>query len=120
METVLDLDKLKVKAACCPTCKGWVLVSAYPQCETSKDSKKEFRACLDAGLNINVISLRESHALAYCPTQGECKDDAAPSCNLAGSGDGWLDFGEPLPFVMPCPSGRNDCPSGCEKCPSPL
>ena len=68
----LDLDKLKVKAACCPTCKGWVFVSAFPQCETSKDSQKEFRACIKAGLDIDVITLRETHQLAHCPTQGEC------------------------------------------------
>lgn len=30
----------------------------------------------------------------------------------------YLTFGEPLPEVTPCPSGRNDCPSCCDKCPA--
>jgi hypothetical protein len=36
----------------------------------------------------------------------------------AGAAFEYLKLGEPLPFVTPCPSGRNDCPSGCGKCPA--
>lgn len=68
-----DLDKLKVKTACCPACGGWVLQSAFPWCETNKESQKEWRACIKAGLAIDVVTLREAHKLVYCPTQGDCK-----------------------------------------------
>lgn len=60
-------DHLKVKVASCPTCKGWIFQSAFPHCETSKDSIKEFRACIKAGLTIDVITLGEAKQLKYCP-----------------------------------------------------
>jgi hypothetical protein len=60
-------DHLKVKVASCPTCGGWIFQSAFPLCETSKDSQKEFRACIKAGLTIDVITLGEAKKLEYCP-----------------------------------------------------
>jgi len=60
-------DHKKVKVASCPTCNGWIFQSAFPLCETSKDSIKEFSACIKAGLTIDVITLGEAKKLKYCP-----------------------------------------------------
>ena len=60
-------DHLKVKVATCPTCQGWIYQAAFPQCESSKGSQKEFRACIKAGLTISVLTLGEAKKLSYCP-----------------------------------------------------
>lgn len=61
-----EFDAQKVKVASCPECGGWITQACYPLCETSKESQKGFRQCLKAGLNINVITLKEAKKLKHC------------------------------------------------------
>lgn len=66
-EPTTENDHLKVKVATCPTCGGWITQACFPMCESSKDMQKEFRACIKAGLTIDVLTLGEAKKLRYCP-----------------------------------------------------
>jgi hypothetical protein len=64
-----------------------------------------------------LAKLREWHfAVDLAPHQYHRKQVAVASPKPFE----YLTFGEPLPTVTPCPSGRNDCPSGCAKCPAEM
>ncbi|NVO33548.1 hypothetical protein [Hymenobacter lapidiphilus] len=73
MNEPLDRDKLKVKVATCPKCKGWILVSCFPRCEQSAGSRREFAKCIKAGDTIDVITLTEMDKLSYCDCKSKAK-----------------------------------------------
>ena len=64
--TELERQALKVKVASCPDCKGWITQSAFPYCESSKDSIKNFREHVKAGDVIDVITVGEAMLLSHC------------------------------------------------------
>ena len=64
--TEQERQALKVKVASCPKCKGWITQSAFPHCESSKDSIKNFREHAKAGDTIDVMTVGEAMLLNYC------------------------------------------------------
>lgn len=59
-------DELKVRMATCQHCNGWVKQAASPRCDTDRESKKEFAACMAAGMNISTVTLTEARKVEYC------------------------------------------------------
>lgn len=61
-----ERQALKVKVGGCPKCKGWITQSAFPYCESSKESIKNFQAHAKAGDTIDVMTVGEAMKLSYC------------------------------------------------------
>lgn len=64
--TEQERQALKVKTACCKTCGGWITQAAFPYCESSKDSIKNFKEHIKAGDTIDVMTVGEAMKLSYC------------------------------------------------------
>lgn len=64
--TEQERQALKVKTACCKDCKGWITQSCFPDCESSKDSIKNFKEHVKAGDIIDVMTVGEAMLLSYC------------------------------------------------------
>jgi exosome complex RNA-binding protein Csl4 len=64
--TEQERQKLKVKTACCKDCGGWISQAAFPICESSKDSIKNFKEHVKAGDIIDVMTVGEAMLLSYC------------------------------------------------------
>ena len=64
--TEQERQALKVKTACCKDCGGWITQAAFPHCESSKDSIKNFKEHVKAGDIIDVMTVGQAMLLSYC------------------------------------------------------
>ena len=64
--TEQERQALKVKTACCKDCGGWITQAAFPYCESSKNSNKDFREHMEAGNIIDVMTVGAAMLLPYC------------------------------------------------------
>lgn len=64
-------DTRQVQAAYCRVCGGWIVVACFPDCQSRKDTQKQFAACAVAGDTVKVLLLTEWNAsdceLCSCP-----------------------------------------------------
>ena len=62
--------QLPVKAAYCPLCKGWMMVSTMPHAEIDKDTIKQFSHAALEGYDIKIIPNIEFQASLHCDCGG--------------------------------------------------
>ncbi|GAB2866273.1 hypothetical protein [Hymenobacter ruber] len=77
--TEQERQKLQVKVASCPTCKGWITQAAFPWCEEDADSQQGFAAHIKDGDTVEVMTVGEGMLLSYCECYKLRKAEAAAS-----------------------------------------